>query len=898
MFQPNPADLSRLCEILAASQLPDNQKQKQVFDTLKEYTKKQEYYYYLSYILSSKEFNTSLRRLSGLSLKSALNLNYETLQDTTKDFIKTKVLEAFVCEDLLIRRSASLVMTTIIFKAGFQSWPNLLEFLLMSLGSSNLDLIENTIDCIAKIIEDLRVNCENYDFFDASKGGGSSIDMLIPRLLLFCAGSFPENIRQAAVFCLNLCIFSMPPSLATNIAGFFEVLMEITFHSNEKLRLRGYQGLVSLCETRPDALFAKIDLVLVRIIAGMRDKNYEVARNAISFWPEFLLYDMDNSAKTQALSKVLQSLLENLLDCLQYADNDLMNLLPEDIARDNKSMKTAAGNVDEEEEDVDEYNPEDEKKELFGIGEFTIRRIAGQTMEKLGEIYRDEAFKVLQYKINEYLRHNDWKLKEAAILCIGALAEGCYEAIKPHLSFIILFLLQQISDKEPLIKTISCWTLSRYTSFIIENATQSLPNSQDTLIKVYLREILKAVMDNSATVQESACSAFSNLVTKAAHMLLPFLFEVFQVFAMVFEHYKGSSLCNLYGAIASIFESLESGVADSKALELLLPRILQKFIDSPIDDRNLCTLIECIISITNSLGKAFVTSLPALFEKSLKIIHSYLLALKHEDKKTEHEKRELLLRVIDLLSSILEILQQDFDPFIQGSNLYSLLLECLEDKDFQVRQFIFSFVGEIAKKCPKGLVPFVDSLVPILINNLFILPPELDPSHSYISICNNAVWAIGELAMSFPKHLQGKCLVISERIIQLMTSNKLQRVLASNFAKCLGRVALIENTGALASKLDVFAKHWCLIMKNSPEDVAKQQAFRGVFLLFKQNPQGFINGFQYVCEAFGSMEHPEEDLRQTFVAFVKGYKESLGEEWDLVFGRLPLTVKEKLVAFF
>ena len=895
MFQPNPNDLSRICDLLNASQIADNQKQKEIFQSISEYSKSAEFYHYLAFILASKDFPVALRRISGLSLKSAINQNYETLQDLTKDFIKQKLFEAFNDHDLIIRRATSLVMTTLIFKGGFQSWPNLLDFLLLSLNSTNLDLIENTIDCIAKIIEDLRVNCENYDFFDPSKGG-TSIDMLIPKLLVFCENNFSDNIRQAAIFCLNLCIFSMPPSLASNLGKFLEILLEITYHSNEKLRLRGFQGLVSLNETRPDAILSRIDQILVRVVEGMKDKDYEVARNAISFWPEFFLYDLDNPEKNAYLQKVLPSLLDALLDCLRYADNDLMNLLPEEYSKDFKAIK--GGATEEGEEEIDEFSEDiEEKKEIFGIGEFTIRRVAGQTLEKLSEIYRDEIFKSMQFKINEFLRSPDWKIKESAILCIGALSEGCYESIKPHLNYIILFLLQNISDKEALIKTISCWTLSRFTGFIIENANQTIPNqqnSEETLLKVYLREILKAVMDANPSVQESACSAFSNLVTKAAHMLLPFIYEVFQVFAMVFDHYKGSSLFNLYGAISSIFESLEGNVQDLKALELLIPRIMQKFCDSAPDDKNLCHLIECLISICNALGRLFLNNFPILYDKSLKIINNYIMTLKNGDKKTEHEKRELLLRGIDLLSTILDILKSDFDSLIQGSNIYPLLLECLEDKDFQVRQFIFSFSGEIAKNCSKGLLPYIEQFFPILFNNLFILPTELDPGQSYISICNNAVWTLGEFAMSYPEIMKPKTLLIAERIIGLMTSNKLQRTLASNFAKCLGRIALLEGGGQISEKLDIFIKHWCLIMKTCSEDTGKQQAFKGFFIMIEQNTKCLNNYFQYICESFGNFEHPEEKLKEMFFKIIHGYRKSFGEEAEINIKRLTPTLKEKL----
>lgn len=89
-------------------------------------------------------------------------------------------------------------------------------------------------------------------------------------------------------------------------------------------------------------------------------------------------------------------------------------------------------------------------------------------------------------------------------------------------------MLECLSDQQALIKTISCWTLSKFTSFIVENANEPVV-SGDTLIKVYLREIMKGLMENNQQVQEAACTAFSSLISKAAHLLLPYIVDVFQV---------------------------------------------------------------------------------------------------------------------------------------------------------------------------------------------------------------------------------------------------------------------------------------------------------------------------------------------------------------------------------
>ena len=62
-------------------------------------------------------------------------------------------------------------MTTIIFKGGFQQWPDLLTFLVENLEKSDVTTLETCIDCISKIVEDLRINSENYSFLDQTKGG-------------------------------------------------------------------------------------------------------------------------------------------------------------------------------------------------------------------------------------------------------------------------------------------------------------------------------------------------------------------------------------------------------------------------------------------------------------------------------------------------------------------------------------------------------------------------------------------------------------------------------------------------------------------------------------------------------------------------------------------------------
>ena len=47
------------------------------------------------------------------------------------------------------------------------------------------------------------------------------------------------------------------------------------------------------------------------------------------------------------------------------------------------------------------------------------------------------------------------------MLCLGALSKGALKAILPHLNDLIPFLMESLSDKEPLVRCTSCWALSK-----------------------------------------------------------------------------------------------------------------------------------------------------------------------------------------------------------------------------------------------------------------------------------------------------------------------------------------------------------------------------------------------------------------------------------------------------
>lgn len=113
---------------------------------------------------------------------------------------------------------------------------------------------------------------------------------------------------------------------------------------------------------------------------------------------------------------------------------------------------------DDEEEGIREIA---DPSENAGQGEYTLRKEAGNAIEALARRFENEAFYKSQAKISKCLEDNSWLIREAGILCLGALGKGASEAIEEHFQSLFPFLVQNLENNEPLVRCIALWTLSR-----------------------------------------------------------------------------------------------------------------------------------------------------------------------------------------------------------------------------------------------------------------------------------------------------------------------------------------------------------------------------------------------------------------------------------------------------
>lgn len=105
---------------------------------------------------------------------------------------------------------------------------------------------------------------------------------------------------------------------------------------------------------------------------------------------------------------------------------------------------------------------------------------------------------------------------------------------------------------------------------------------------------------------------------------------------------------------------------------------------------------------------------------------------------TEAPEKELVVCALDLISGMTEGMGASIEVVISQSMLPQLLLACMNDPQADVRQSAYALVGDLAKAS-------IAVLAPVLQDVLRVLVGQLEPEN--VSVCNNASWALGEIAV-------------------------------------------------------------------------------------------------------------------------------------------------------
>ncbi|KAI9019805.1 Transportin-PC [Hyaloraphidium curvatum] len=904
-WAPEQGALGQLVELLQNTGSADNRVQQQVNQRLASFNNVPEYGRYLVYILTQMPTQqANVRTVAGLLLKNLLRVNWDTIPPDVVEYVKACVLQALGDSEELVRSTAGTVITTIISRGGLLSWREVMPRLMELLAHQDMKVVEGTFSALQKI-------CEDSSRALDSDEAGRPLNFMIPRIITFF-DSPSVKVRASAIACINQFILGKSQSLMANLEQFVQALYARANDAAPPVRKQVCQALVMLLEVRPDQLLPSLDSVVSFMLYCTQDEDESVALEACEFWLAFAEQDELRDHLEPHIKNVIPVLLKGMV----YTDDDVAILVgadedadvpdqDKDIKPRHHKAKTHAfehvegaakpqqvPQFDEDGEQIDEDEDEDDEDEDDVYQEWNLRKCSAAALDVLATVYGDDLLEILLPLLQERLRSQDWKERECAVLALGAVAEGC-QAMDNHLNVLVPFLVGCLNDRQPLIRSITCWTLGRYARWIVNAPAEDYIAHKHNYFEPVLQGLLAMVLDNNKRVQEAGCSAFATLEEEACDQLVPYLGPILQTLVAAFGKYQHKNLLILYDAVGTLADSVGGALNTPEHVQTLMGPLTERWNRLRDADRDIFPLLECLSSVAVALGPGFAPFAPPVWERCLNLIQSTLQAeaMYQQDPNLEAPDKDFMIVALDLLSGIAQGLGPSVDGLVANSNppLMPLLNVCMQDAVSEVRQSAYALLGDLAISAFPRLEPYLSQLLPEVINQIEPIVDQLK-----VSVCNNAAWAAGEIALQYGPRMEPYVTPLLSKLIPLLQTESNSRTLLENAAITIGRLGLVCPQ-LVAPYLETFAEPWCKALRNIRDNPEKESAFQGLCKLIEVNPNGIIKSFVYFCDAVTQWNRISPQLNESFKGILYAFKNSMNQQqWDHYVAQYPIQVRNRL----
>ncbi|CAI7909209.1 unnamed protein product, partial [Closterium sp. NIES-53] len=676
-----------------------------------------------------------VRQSAGLLLKNNLRTGYENLNPAYLAYIKALLLPCIGLPDHQLRGTVGTVISCIVEQqGGLHAWTDLLQVMLQCLDSNDFSHMEGALDALFKMSEDMPLQLDR----DIPGLAERPITVFLPRLLQQFASPH-ASLRKMALGSVNQFILHMPRVLLVNMDSYLQGLFALGSDPIPEVRRLVCSAVVQLIELQPSFLLPHMRNVIEYMLASTRDSDPDVALEACEFWSAYC----ENNQSPEMLREFLPQLVTVLLTNMVYADDDeaVIDAEDEGDAPDSDQdlkprfhqSRLHGANGEDAEEDYDE-----------SASTWNLRKCSAAGLDILSHVFGDALLPILMPLIQTNLADRSegkWKEREASVLAVGAVAEGCIDGLLPALPQMIAHLLPLLEDPHPLVRSITCWTLSRYSKWIARAVDK--PEGQQQFDAV-LTGFLARILDNNKRVQEAACSAFATLEEEAVDELPERLEPILQHLAFAFSKYQRRNLRILYDAVGTLADCVGGTLQDPRYTAVLMPPLTAKWQQISDFDRDIFPLLECFTSVAQALGPAFAPYAETVLARCCHIIRVQLVAQKDPAAAGAPYDKEFLVCALDLSSGVIEALGPSVEPLVAKSGLTDLLLQCCAVDANDVKQSSLALLGDLTKSCVQQVRPRLNDFLSVCVAQLN--GPE-SFVHERISVANNACWALGELAV-------------------------------------------------------------------------------------------------------------------------------------------------------
>lgn len=857
-------------------------------------TSSPDYVNYLTYLFCTPQEPSSLglprdtynmvRFAAAMNIKTKIRVAYHTIPQPSMSYIRSSTLVGLRDTYGQVRTSAGSIITELLQQAGLLAWPEVLNELLTLVSGDVPDFTqEAAMSALAKVCED------NRKILDRDYSGQRPLDVIIPKLLEFTSNG-SSKVRSMALGTIHIFLPHRPQALISSMDFFLSQLFQLSNDASTDVRRTVCQTFAQLVDFAPEKLIPHMDgLVSYIIIQQRSQEDPELALDAAEFW----LVAGEQIKLQQPLAPHMPRIVPVLLESMVYEEDDVARLMGdaedadvEDREEEIKPQfaKSKASRLDpskpegqqsngnkpaeDDGDDDDDLSDGEIEESEFGDdpeGEWTLRKCSAAALDVFSNVYHEPIFAIILPYLKETIRHEQWPQREAAVLTLGAVADGCMDAVTPHLPDLVPYLISLLDDAQPVVRQITCWCLGRYSEWASHLGD---PSERAQFFEPMMEGILRRMLDNNKKVQEAAASAFASLEEKSDANLIPYCEPILQQFVQCFGKYKYRNMYILYDCVQTLAECVMSELAKPNLVNILMPALIDRYNKVSDLSRELFPLLECLGYIAAAYGDAFAPFAPPLFQRCIKIIYEnlqeYVASVNNQG--IDEPDKDFLVTSLDLLSAIIQAIDpQKSGELIASSQprFFDLLCFCMEDPNYEVRQSSYALLGDCAINIFPHLDPFIPNILPILIKQLDLDQIRDDDRHTGFSVLNNACWSCGEIAVNEKANLAPYAEKLYQGLLVIISNEEIIDSVNENAAMALGRMGICSSD-QLAPRLGEYASPFLKSMSKIDFTREKASAFLGFNQVVMKNPQSMescLGDYFQAIAAFPTKSLHQEDYR-------------------------------------
>ncbi|KAI8389249.1 Karyopherin Beta2TRANSPORTIN-Hnrnpm Nls complex [Blakeslea trispora] len=898
-WQPQQQGLRELLLILSDASDPNYRDQALVNQRLCLFNQYPDYNAYLIYIVTKlTPKSLHLCKSAGIQLRNNLKNNFNMIPCTVLDYIKQCCIDMLHQPDSDIGKIVSGLIAIIVQKGQLNQWPEIIPLLIERLDSPHPTMIEMAFDTIYIMCEDVAPE------LDQEIDGVRPLAALLHKLIQFYS-SPDARLRVQALNATSQFVSLKPVSFVQQLDLILANLYQCLSDTHPRVSLELGRILTHLLEVFPEKLEPYFDQTAHYMIHALSNNDKDVALVACDFWTQYAHSGYYQSTVTHLLPEIA----ERLLSLMTYSDLELFEI--EDsiqyphyqINQDFQSKHTQhhkmpirqeLSDLEEEDDDDDSdatsfcqseasFSQQDDSDDDDFYSQDSLRKCSAATLDALSVAFQDDFVAcVLDYLTNHVLLNPSWLIRESGILAIGATAEGGIRILGQALHKLIPYLLHSMQDSKSLVRSISCWAISRFSDWLVHQYDKDEQNRK-LFFEPVLSALLFRLLDTDKRVQEAACTAFIILEEHASFRLVPYIRPILHYLNNASSLYGRKNRSRLYDALGTFAMAVGNELNRPENICLLMPPLIKKWNTLSDKDTDLFPLLECLSNITTALGPGFIQHVEPVLSRCIKLISSTLqeqvLADQYPDKMMPPNV-EFLITALGLVSGIVRGLGPKIEPLITKTNspLLVLLRQCIHDPVSEVLQATFVLIGDIAIASFNVLVPCLHDLI---VEMMDILLHHQDYLLS-ISVYNNALWALGEIVMRWGNEAHPYAFGLLKVCIPFLTHPQSPASVKENAMVALGRLGL-ASPRYVASHLNMFVRPWLKKSMSVRDGEEKDNSFQGLCAMIKFNAQDVQDELELLWTAIASVKNPSIELTNAFSDIVSGFRHQVDDaHWSKV----------------